>query len=172
MWSVGLTLACGLLVPGMPIAIGADSGFPAWSVVVGVIVGVPWLYLLLRGVGTAFTADEHGIVIANFLRTTRLAWSELAEVYTGMASLAWQTGSGHIAVIALAKDGRRIIANATTTRASKLDQLVKELAPVVGFAEQHGVKWEWRGLDAAQLEAIRTTVDAVQKATGAAKYVR
>jgi len=170
-WSVGLTLACGLLLPGMPLAIGADGGFPAWSLIVTAIVGVPWLYLVVRGARTAFTADEHGIVIANFLRTNRLAWSELAEVFTGMGSSAWQTGSGHIAVIAVAKDGRRIIANATTTRASKLEQLVSELAPVVEFAEQHGVKWEWRNLDAAQLEAIRKLVDAVQKTTSLAKHV-
>jgi hypothetical protein len=162
----------GAFVLGLPLALGHDEGFLGAALLAVAAPSVAVIYLLVRGTQIGFSADEDGIVVQNFWRTTRWAWSDVAELVTGPAATAWQTGSGHLALVAVAKSGRRVIATGTTTSQTRSELLALELAPVFALADHHGVRWEWRDLTPEQLAEIKRKVDAVRRITTVVRHFK
>src|SRR4051794_35608190 len=89
-WGVGLTILLGMIAPGFPLAFAADAGFPAYLVAITAATAVIWLYFIVRAARMRLVADETGLVIANYLRTVRLRWSDVGRLSSGLVSTMWQ----------------------------------------------------------------------------------
>src|SRR5262249_54951299 len=73
-------LVLATLVPGVPIYIGYELGFPAWSVVTSSLAAGGWIYVLVRASGMRLDADDRGLTIVSFFATERVAWHDVAEI--------------------------------------------------------------------------------------------
>jgi len=167
-WSVFLTAACGLLVPGMPLAFIADDGPTPVLVAIAVVTAIPWLWLLVRGARIRLVADERGLLVANYLRSRFVPWSEIERLQTGRGSMAWQVQDGRIELQIARKGVPGVdLVSATTTPSGELSRLVTDLAPIVELATAHGVPTEWKGLSEAELQLVNLIVARVGSATTA-----
>lgn len=168
-WMTLLTFICGAFPVGIAVCLVLAYGASAALLALVIVLAIPWLYLLVRAVRLRFVADEAGVVVANLFRTHRVAWSEIAQLTTGLGTLGMQMGSGRVEVHVVLASGSTLLSTATGSATEHFEQLAKELIPVMTLASAHGVPSEWKNLSELEKLVVERLLRATDAVTASAR---